>query len=82
MTDWGTNHEEHEAREDPHYRSFFVAFVVIVLSTRFCGSGGVVGLAIQTIGHASFMTRPIAVAMRSHSPVSTASCFRPAAVSW
>ena len=33
-------------------------------------------------GHASFMTRPIAVDMRSHSSASTASCRRPAGVSW
>ncbi len=32
-------------------------------------------------GYASFITRPIAVAMRSHSPASTASCRRPDAVS-
>ena len=30
--------------------------------------------------HASFMTRPIAVDMRSHSRASTVSCRRPAAV--
>jgi hypothetical protein len=32
-------------------------------------------------GHASFITRPMAVDMRSHSPASTASCRRPAEVS-
>ena len=32
--------------------------------------------------YASFMTRPIAVDMRSHSRASTASCRRPDAVSW
>jgi hypothetical protein len=31
---------------------------------------------------ASFITRPMAVVMRSHSLASTASCLRPAAVSW